>query len=163
MKFTVSFSSGTVKVIDAHDWLKTVGAAGVWDDATSISTNTELDVGDHEIIIVQDDQVFRVKLSVGSSEYNKGIFIPVGFDSIVVKSINGTVKRLKYDKQTYASTIDNTYSNSSSITVSTNDILLAGDTIALNENSDITLEFSLGSFNIYMKTGFDVIGLSNEI
>lgn len=80
---------------------------------------------------------------------------------MVVTDVAGTVKRLKYDEQTYDAKISYVLSDPNSISVSINDQLLAGDLIAFDEQSSIEIEFTLGDYNVYMKTGFDIIGLSN--
>jgi|GEM_PF-4869459 hypothetical protein len=161
MDFSVFFSSGTVKKVKASDWRKTVGAGGIWDSATAITSGAILDVSGHDVLVLKDNQIIKILLETSINEKEVGIFVPAGFENMVVTDVAGTVKRLKYDEQTYDAKISYVLSDPNSISVSINDQLLAGDLIAFDEQSSIEIEFTLGDYNVYMKTGFDIIGLSN--
>lgn len=165
MTFQVVFTSGTVKKILAEDWSKTIGAGAAWEspDSSYISTSDYLDTVKHEILLLKDAQQLSIILATDSNEKDKGIYIPVGFETISVTAKSGIVERLKYDKQNFDSKINTVNGDTNSVNIVVNDTLLAGDLIALGESSSLTIHFSLSNAYIYSKSGFDIIALSNEI
>jgi hypothetical protein len=161
MDITVSFISGTVKKVVNHDWLKTVGAGGIWESAASQIISSGYTLKLDEILVLQDNQELDITLETPSTETDKGLYVPVGFDHIEVVNASGKVRHLAYDKQTFASTIDNISSDPAMQLLSIGDVVYGGDLISLDDSSLVTLRFSLGDDSKYIKTGFNIVALSN--
>lgn len=68
MDFSVFFSSGTVKKVKASGWRKTVGAGGIWDSATAITSGAILDVSGHDVLVLKDNQIIKILLETSINE-----------------------------------------------------------------------------------------------